>query len=177
MFTNSVVAGRVESVHALRVFTKAELLRALDAKVEDDETNFTRIGEAIGLPGSRVSEIFRAIRDTDRKPRELTYDEGVRLIHAFELEPGPQASPLPPSILRLAVRHVARKLSAPAQDALIAELAEDLRAFSEYVSDPKVRQSVEAAEGFFQALQRRRPTPVEEARQETDHGSDPDSNR
>jgi len=55
------------------------------------------------------------------------------------------------------------------EEPALQELAEDLRAFSVFAANPKVRQSVEAAEGFFQALQLRRPEAEEEARQ----GSDP----
>jgi hypothetical protein len=115
-----------------------------------------------------VSELFRSVRGKRGKPRELTYDEGVKLIEAFGLEQSHQAQPLRSSILRLAVLHVARSLQAPIQEAQIGELAEDLRAFSEYVANPKVRSSIEAAEGFFQALQLRRPTNDIEAQQESD---------
>lgn len=158
--TKSVVESHFVSVHPLRVFTKAELLAALEAK----GVRPSAMARALDLPSSRISEIRRK----DGKTRDLSYDEGVKLIHAFGLEQSLEAVPLPSSILRLAVRHIALKLKVPATEAQIADLAEDLRAFSEYVANPKVRQSVEAAEGFFQALQFRRPAREEEAPQRSD---------
>jgi hypothetical protein len=124
-----------------------------------------------------VSEIFRAINESEGKPRELKYDEGVKLIRAFGLEQSQPAPPPQPPILRLAIRHIAKQLQAPAKESQIVELAEDLRAFYEYVANPKVQRSLQAAEGFFQALQIRRPAHEEEARQESDPESAPRQDR
>lgn len=152
--TNVGVDGRYDSVQLSPVFTKTELLAALVAHGVSN----AQIGEVLGLPSSRVSEIMRATpgKDTTLKPRELTYDEGVKLAQAFLPELGQQATPLPLPICRLIVLHIARKLHTSVGEEQLAELAEDLRAFSEYAADPKVRGSVEASEGFFRALSIRR---------------------
>lgn len=119
------------------------------------------IARVLELPDSRVPEI----RD---KRRALKLDEAVRLVEAFGLESN-QTPPQPPAaIFRLVVRHVAVRLGVPLSDQMLADLAEDIRAFSSFVADPKVRRSVEMAEGFFHALQTRRPEPEEEAPPRTD---------
>ena len=153
-FTNSGVAARYDSVQLNCVLSKGELLAALEAK---GVTNADMM-RVLDLPSSRVSEILRATpgNETKLKPRELAYDEGVKLVQAFLPELGRQATPLPPSILRLVVLHVARELDCPVNEAQLGELVEDLRAFSEYASDPKVRGNAEASEAFFRALQLRR---------------------
>jgi hypothetical protein len=58
---------------------------------------------------------------------------------------------------------VAEELGAAPDDSRLEELSEDLRAFSEFVADPKVRRSLEAAESFFQAMRFRRPKVAKEA--------------
>lgn len=134
-----------------------ELLARLKAKgVRNIE-----IARVLNLPDSRVPEI------RDRR-RALKLDEGAKLARAFGLESDQVAAALPASVVRLALRHIARKLDAPLNDETLEDLAADLRAFSAFVSDPKVRRSVEAADAFFQALALRHPEPEEAARQETD---------
>jgi hypothetical protein len=152
--TNYGLETRYDSVQLSVVFTKSELLAALDAK----KVSNVEIQKVLGLPSSRVSEILRATpgKETDLKPRELTYDEGVRLAQAFLPELNRLAPPLPVPVLRLLVLHIARALDCPASEEQVGELAEDLRAFSEYASDPRVRGNAEASEAFFRALQLRR---------------------
>jgi hypothetical protein len=121
------------------------------------------IARALDLPDSRVPEI----KD---KRRALKLDEAVKLVRAFQLEQDQAASPLPPQVLRLLVRYIALQLGVPLEtdDPQVEELAADLRAFSAFVADPKVRRSIEAAEGFFEAMRLRRPRADKEARQESD---------
>lgn len=142
------------TIHVGGVLTKGELFAALEAK---GVTN-VQMQNALELPSSRVSELRRGFpgSDTDLKPRELTYDEGVKLIQAFLPELDQQAPPLPVPILRLVVLHIARRLGCPVREEQVSDLAEDLRAFAEYASDPKVRGLPEAADGFFRALSLRR---------------------
>jgi hypothetical protein len=118
------------------------------------------IARALELPDSRVPAIFR-------KERRLTLEEGVRLVEAFGLEEAP-LSPLPPSILRLVALHIARSLGAETgpEDARMRELLADLEAFSRFVADPQVRESIAAAERSFgrwnfvqELLQKRRQKP------------------
>ena len=153
-FTKCGVADDYESVHQFCVFNKSELLAALEAKGISNAD----IQRVLGLPSSRVSEILRASpgKETTLKPRELTYDEGVKLARAFLSELDQQAPPLPTAILRLVVLHIAKELQCRVDEDQLADLAEDLRAFSEYASDPRVRGNAEASEAFFRALQLRR---------------------
>lgn len=133
------------------MLTTAEILRELESR----NIPKTEIAKAINLGKSRVTELFQNIADDPTgKPRKLTHDEAVKLVQAFELEQDPPAVPLPASICRLLARHVARKMGVVLEenDPRLAALVADLQAFSRFVSEPRVRQSLEMAEGFFRAM-------------------------
>lgn len=142
------------------MFDTEELL----ARLKQKGVKNVEIARALGLPDSRVPEIRR-------KDRALKLDEAVKLVRAFGLEQDQAASPLPDPVLRLLVRYIASELSVPLDqnEARLAELTADLRAFAEFVADPKVRRSIDAAEGFFRAMHLRRPKAGAEAPQ----GNDP----
>ena len=133
------------------------------AALKEKKVRNVDIARVLELPDSRVPEIRR-------KERALKLDEGAKLVRAFGLEPAPDAIPLPLPILRLAVRYMATELgySPEEDDRLLEELLADIQAFAEYVADPKVRRSLEAAEGFFQAMRLRRRSSPPVAPQETD---------
>lgn len=131
-----------------------EQLKAMNVRNVD-------IARVLELPDSRVPEI----RD---KRRALKLDEAVKLVQAFGLESNESLPQPPVAIFRLVVRHVAARLGVPVNDQALASLAEDLRAFSGFVADPKVRRSVEMAEGYFHALQTRHQGPEVEAPPRTD---------
>lgn len=157
-FTNCVVAASYDSRHLLGVIDTDELLlRLTERKIRNAD-----IARALGLPDSRIPEIRT-------KRRALKLDEAVKLVRAFQLDEAPEATPLPPSVIRLLIRYLADALGSDPTEDQIAELTEDVRAFSSLVSDQKIRQSPDAAEGFFRALRLRRPTPSEEV----PPGSDP----
>jgi hypothetical protein len=159
--TNLVVYGGYDSPHPGRVMDTDQLLMRLQEK----GVRNVDIARALGLPESRIPEI-------KKRTRALKLDEAAKLVQAFRLEQTQEAPPLHPSVLRLAVQYVAVSLGVPLEgrERQIEELSEDLRAFSAFVSDPKVRSSVEAAEGFFQAMRLRRPATGEAARQGSDPG-------
>lgn len=134
--------------HSGFVLRTAELLQLLtDRGVQNKD-----IAKAINVSPSRVTELFKG-------DRALKLDEAVSLIEQFDLEqpPSPKVPPLPGPISRLVVLYVAEELGAEADQHLVEELAEDVRAFAEYVADPKVRDSIDAAQAFFQAMRLRRP--------------------
>jgi hypothetical protein len=72
--------------------------------------------------------------------------------------------------VRLLVRYIALELEAPASEDRLEAIAGAVRAFSEFVTDPKHRSSVEGAEAFFAAMRLMRPRPEEEAPQGSDPG-------
>lgn len=136
-----------------------ELLSAIDARGIRNRD----IVRVLGVDPARVTEMRKG-------KRRILLDEAAKLSREFELESDPRVVPLPQSVNRLLVRHVAATLGClpEGDDPRLAELAEDLRAFSVFVTDPKVRQSVDAAETFFQAMTlRHRERPIE-GPQETD---------
>jgi hypothetical protein len=153
------VSPRYDSVQSTPVMDTDELL----LRLKERRVRNVDIARVLGLPDSRVPEI----RD---KRRALKYDEGVKLVRAFELEQGQEAEPLPASIIRLSIQYVARRLGVPEArvEPQLADLTEDLRAFSLFVAEPKVRRSIAMAEGFFRAMLLRRPRTQEAAPSETD---------
>lgn len=157
--TKWVVALSYALRQSTPVLDTDELLARLRAKNPKN----VEVARVLGLPDSRIPEIYR-------KGRKLTLDEGAKLVRAFGLEPSPEAVPLPAPILRLAVRYMASELgrSLDEDDRQLEELIADIQAFSEFVADPKVRRSIEAAEGFFQAMRLRRRSTVAEAPPGTD---------
>jgi hypothetical protein len=155
--TNCGVVFSYEKLQAGVMLDTQQLL----ARLKERQIRNVDIARVLKLPDSRIPEI----RDGRRA---LKLDEGAKLVRAFGLEQEAEAQPLPLSVLRLAVRHVARRAGAPMDDAVLNDLAEDLRAFSLFAADPTIRQSVEAAEGFFRALQTRRLAPEEEGPPEND---------
>jgi hypothetical protein len=157
MFTNCGVAASYGLRQSCGMLDTDELL----ARLADKGIRNVDIARVLELPDSRVPEI-------KRKDRRLTLDEGAKLVRAFELEQENRRTPIPVATLRLIVRYVAEEVGIRPEDQQVQELSEDLRAFSEFVADPKVFRSMESAEAFFQALRFRRPKSAEEARPKTD---------
>jgi hypothetical protein len=158
VFTICGVAPRYDYAQTPGVLDTDELLSRLEARgVRNIE-----IARVLGLPDSRIPEI-------KSKRRALKLDEGAKLTQAFGLEQGRPAEPLPESVVQLLVRYIAAELRVEPDEEHLTDLAADVRAFAEFVADPKVRSSVEAAEAFFQAMRLRRPKSEAKGRSETDH--------
>lgn len=156
-FPVCVIYAATRIVQANGMLTTGELLARLDERgVRNHE-----IAKCLNISPSRVTELRRG-------ERAVKLDEAVKLAQAFELEQGHEARPLPLPMLRLAVLHVARRLGVSPQEEAVADLAADLRAFSEFAAKMKVRESLEAAEIFFQAIQIRHPETESEARPGSD---------
>jgi hypothetical protein len=139
--------------------TRELLARLTDAGVKNGQ-----IAKCLGVSPSRVTEMFAGTR-------RINLDEAVKLVAQFDLEepPSRRASPLPAPIARLVVLYIAAELGAlESNPAKVEALAQDVRAFAEFVTDPQVRESTEAAELFFQAMRLRRPTSPGKESQGTD---------
>ena len=138
------------------VLTTVELL----ARLRERKVKNAEIARALNLSASRVTELFDGTR-------ALKLDEAAKLAEAFSLEDGrlssQRVSPVPAPVARLIVEHVALELGVRLQgnEQKIDELSEDVRAFAEFVTDPKVRESIDLAVAFFQAMRLRRPAPEE----------------
>lgn len=156
-FTASVVYGDATVVQPRLVLTTIELL----ARLKERRVRNGQIAKALDITPSRVTEIMKG-------DRSIKLDEAAKLVVAFDLEEGPfpPVAGVPPAVARLIVRYIAGELELYPAEQQIADLAEDVRAFSEFVLDPKVRNSVESAEAFFQAMRLRRPRPEPEAQPE-----------
>lgn len=137
-----------------------ELLAALKAR------NIRNIDMArtLDLPDSRIPEI----RD---KRRKLTLDEGAKLVRAFGLEQAQAVVPVPQPVTRLMILYIAQMVGRPLDpdSTEMAELIADIQAFARFVADPQVRDSAEAAEGFFRAMQLRSRTASEDQSENNQH--------
>jgi hypothetical protein len=147
----SVIYGAKGFRHLRVVLTTKELL----ARLRDRSVKNADIARALSVTPSRVTEMYDGTR-------ALKLDEAVKLVEAFglEQEPSPREAPIPAQVSQLIVQHIARELGRPLNEDApqLQELAEDLRAFSEFVTDPAVRESIDLATAFFQAMRLRRPT-------------------
>jgi hypothetical protein len=122
------------------------------ARLKDARVRKSDIARALGLPSSRVAEMYGG-------RRQMKLDEAVTLVEQFQLEEASSGiTPLTTPIARLLVQHVALAVGAPldAEDPRVSELAADLRAFSEFASDRRVRDSIQAADGFLHGIRLRR---------------------
>lgn len=149
--TKPVVDFNGTNFHFARVLNSTQLL----ARLADLEVKNVEISRVLGIPESRVSEMRAG-------NRRIKLDEAVKLAEAFQLEEGGATAPITPlttPIARLLVLHVANSLQQDLPEESIADLAADLRAFATFVADPQVRDSVQAADGFLQALRIRRKVP------------------
>lgn len=150
-----VVYGPTVNRQPGRVITTKELL----GRLRDKGVKNVEIARTLGITASRVTELYDGMR-------ALKLDEAAKLVDAFDLEDeqssSRRVSPLPPPVSRLVVQHIAAELGRPLEEESqqLADLGEDLRAFAEFVTDPKVRESIELAATFFQALRLRRPEPA-----------------
>ena len=155
MITNFGIAPLFFARQQCHMIDTDELLARLEAK----KVRNVDIARALGLPDSRIPEI-------KKKERKLSFDEGATLVRVFELEPAQAAQALPISMLRLAVRHIARSLDTDPSDERVAALAADLRAFLRYAATPRALGSEQATRAFFEALLLRQEDREEEAPQE-----------
>lgn len=133
-----------------QMFTTRELLDRLERR----GIKKSQVARLLGVSPSRVTEMHKG-------ERAIKLDEAARLVSEFELEeqPSPKLPPLPAPIARLVVAYVAAELGLAGNSDQIEEIAQDIRAFAEFVADPSVRESLDAAETFFQAMRLRRPKP------------------
>jgi transcriptional regulator with XRE-family HTH domain len=148
-----VIAPPLWLSHPVVVLTTVELIARLDER----GIRNADIARALKVSPSRVTEIKKG-------ERAIKLDEAAKLVVEFDLESGSsqKVPPLPGRIARLIVLYIAAELDHDSEEnrERIEELSEDVRAFAEFVADPRVRESAEAAEAFFQAMRLRRPTPA-----------------
>jgi hypothetical protein len=144
-----------------KVLTTGELLARLDERGVKNAD----IARVLNVSPSRVTEMKKG-------ERRIQLDEAVKLVEAYSLESpsGPHPVPaLPASVARLIVLYITASLAEPAESRpSVEELAADIQAFAEFVTDPTVRESIESAEAFFQAMKLRRSIPGTVDQRESD---------
>jgi hypothetical protein len=143
---NCVMDARDAFVQPARVLDSRQLL----ARLAERGVKNADIARTLKIDPARVTEMRKG-------QRRLLLDEAVRLVQTFGLE-SDQVAPIHPAIPQLIARHIVRTLGLELepQDPRLQELVADLSAFSRFVRDPQVRESLEAAEAFFRAMDLRR---------------------
>ena len=131
-----------------------EILARLESLLEAGKIQKKEIAAALNITPQRISDHFSG----DRK---LKLDEAQRLVETFGLEdPAELISAIATiPVLKLLVAYAVRELAPGTEldESRIEDIARDVQAFLRYVCDPKVRQNVDLAEGFFLALQAMEP--------------------
>jgi hypothetical protein len=132
------------SPQPLSMFDTKGLLAALERK----GVSRADIGRALNLPSPRITEMYSG-------KRRVLLDEAKRLVDAFRLEDRDQVEPISEAVARLLARHVAKRLGKPltGDDALLQELAEDLRAFASFAQHQHPAPTADAAAGFLAGRQ------------------------
>lgn len=77
--------------HNTRMISHAELVDVLSRKLESKETSQAKISRIIGVPTSRVAEIFKPAEG--KTPRQIKLDEAKKLVEHFGISEGPTIPP------------------------------------------------------------------------------------
>jgi hypothetical protein len=157
--TNLGVYAQKKRRQASAVLDTDRLLAELDNR----NIRNVDIARVLDLPDSRIPEIRK-------KKRAIKLDEAAKLVEAFGLEQNPPVAALGPQVARLMVQHFAVRMGVKVDwdSPQARELLGDLEAFGRFVADPQVRESIEASEMFFRAMQLR-PQAVAVDQPETGH--------
>lgn len=146
--------------HAEQMLSQEDILSQLSARgiTQGD------IGAALGINRTNANKLFNPVAKTG-KTRSLTWDEGVALIETFGLdrseetaEPGEldASDDTPPALMgvqaaRLVVQYVAQQLGVKIDpdDGRVEDLAQDIRAYSEFVASAQVGENPDRAQGWL----------------------------
>lgn len=101
-----------------------------------------RIAEALGLPASRITELYKG-------ERRLYHDEAVKLVEEFNLDD--RRDPLAEPTARLLVIYAIQQLGQrpDPESPQVLELAQDFRAFARFAANPEFAANQPALEAFL----------------------------
>lgn len=166
LFPVSVIYGASRLRQTASVWTTKQLLTKLDERGIKNAD----VARVLDVSPSRITELRKG-------EWKLSLDHAAKIVEHFGLvsEPAPRVPPLPAPVSRLIVQYIADELGVSLEQRAeqLQELSQDVRAFSEFVSDRANRESVEAAEYFFQAMRLRRPANDVEDPQQNDPAEAP----
>jgi hypothetical protein len=156
ILTKCVISPFYGMRQAQGVLTTVELL----ARLEEKGIKNADIARTLKVTPSRITEMKKG-------ERTIKLDEAAKLVSEFDLEapaqpPAQRVAVLPQEASRLLVRYIAEELACPVAEQRLQEIAGDVRAFAEYVTDPHVRGSLELLTGFFDVMRLRHLSPSEE---------------
>lgn len=165
-FPKAVIYPSVGNGQSTVMLNQGEIVGLLSERIKRKEISQSDVARALGVQPSRMTELFK------HGTYQLSVDQAVKLVEAFELErpPVPRVAPVPVEVMRLVVLYVAEELGVSLSEKadLLRELTEDVRAFGEYVADPSKRERLDLAEEFFRVMRVRRPGRQEADRREND---------
>jgi antitoxin component HigA of HigAB toxin-antitoxin module len=140
---HSQIEIALDSAQSNPMLSTDELLRLLAER----GVRKAAIARVLGIDPAGVTRLYSG-------DRGLYLDEARKLVDAFKLPVDSATPPLTTPIARLLVLHGAETLGVAISpdDPRVQELALDFRAFSMFATDPRVRESTSAVEGFFQGL-------------------------
>ena len=140
---------RTVSRHQAWVLSAQDILDRLKAAGITHE----RIARVLGVSTPNATRLYNPDPKTG-KCRKLGYDEGVSLVVEFGLEDSHDETPIEPMavpVARLAVQYVAQQLGAKIDpdDERVEDLAQDIRAYSEFVAAAQIGDNQERAQGWL----------------------------
>jgi hypothetical protein len=145
------------ALHQAAMRDAEEILEALKQRGVKQE----RIAEVLGIARPNVTRLYAPDPRTGKK-RTLSYDEGQTLIETFGLDQdddGQSVEPMSVPVARLAVQYVAQQLGVKIDpdDARVEDLAQDIRAYSEFAASSQIGENLDRAEGWLDGRRSRAP--------------------
>ena len=132
--------------HGRCMLSHAELLAELRLKLETGETTQAKISRLIGIPTSRVAEIFTT--DPSKKPRMIKLDEAKKLVEALGINEGGQAQkniPISADVVYPLLEAILPPMATPSLKALSATLAHGLELIGCSLSSPATPDALRVA--------------------------------
>ncbi|NOW44142.1 putative XRE-type DNA-binding protein [Novosphingobium sp. SG751A] len=143
--------------HGRKMLSHAELLAELRLKLETGETTQAKISRLIGIPTSRVAEIFTT--DPSKKPRMIKLDEAKKLVEALGINEGHPAQtniPISADVVLPLLEAILPPMAAPSLKAVSATLAHGLELIGCSLSSPATPDALRVAVRGAIALSRDR---------------------
>lgn len=145
------------AAHQLKMDTSEKILAAL----RERNVTHARIASVLNVTTNNATRLYNPDPKTG-KTRKLSFDEGMALITAFDLDNQDEDRPIEPMSLpvaRLAVQYIAQQLGVriDPDDERVEDLALDIRAYSEFAASSQIGENLDRAEGWLDGRRSRLP--------------------
>jgi|UPI0004DFBD82 hypothetical protein len=131
------------------------------AALRERNVTHARIASVLNVTTNNATRLYNPDPKTG-KTRKLSFDEGMALISAFDLDNQDEDRPIEPMSLpvaRLAVQYIAQQLGVriDPDDERVEDLALDIRAYSEFAASSQIGENLDRAEGWLDGRRSRLP--------------------